>query len=318
MANHPGPELQTTWRNGLGKEFGNMAQQDIRTDTKGMNIIFVLTHEQIEAIPKSKTIKYARLVVDFRLQKEDPNRVRMTAGGNLTTYAGELTTRTADLSTAKILWNSVVSTPGAKYACFDISNMYLHTPLAPEEYEYMRIHLDIFPVHTMEQYTKGGFVYVEIRRAIYGLPQAGALANKLLKERLAPAGYFEVRHTPGLFKDIWRPIVFSLVVYDFGIKYVGKEHADHLAEALKKHYPTSEDWEGKLYCGISLKWDYKNRMLDMACRGTSKMGSKNIYMRRGATNLLPTRPTPRSMGRRRRSRRRRMIPPINEATRTRL
>ena len=45
-------------------------------------------------------------MVDFRPQKADPNRVRMTAGGNLIEYAGELTTRTADLTTAKIVWNS--------------------------------------------------------------------------------------------------------------------------------------------------------------------------------------------------------------------
>ena len=143
LANDPDPEIRTTWQNGLGKEFGNMAQGDNRTNTKGMDAIFVLTHDQIKAIPKHKTITYARLVVDFCPQKDDPNRVRMTAGGNLIQYAGELTTRTSDLSTAKNLWNSVVSTEGAKFAAFDISNMYLHTPLAPEDYEYMRIPLKI-------------------------------------------------------------------------------------------------------------------------------------------------------------------------------
>ena len=246
LANDPDPEISQTWKDGLGKEFGNMAQGDNKTGTKGHDAIHVLTHEQIAAIPKHKVITYARLVVDFRPQKKDPNRVRMTAGGNLIQYSGELTTRTADLTTAKIIWNSTISTPGARYACFDISNMYLHTPLAPEDYEYMRIPFKLFPAHTVEQYDlathqKDGMVYVEIRRCIYGLPQAGALANKLLKERLAPAGYFEVRNTPGLFKHISRPIAFSLVVDDFGVKYVGREHADHLVNAIKKHYPISED-----------------------------------------------------------------------------
>ena len=133
-----------------------------------MNTIFVLDHEQIKRIPKSKTITYARLVVDFRPQKKDPNRVRMTAGGNLIHYAGKLTTRTADLTTAKIVWNSVLSTEGAKFACFDISNMYLHTPLAPEDYKYMRIPLKLLPEHTIQQYglrekAKNGMVYVEMR-----------------------------------------------------------------------------------------------------------------------------------------------------------
>ena len=58
-------------------------------------------------IPKDRTVTYARVVVDYRPQKEDPNRVRITVGENLINYPGELTTRMANLVTAKVLWNSV-------------------------------------------------------------------------------------------------------------------------------------------------------------------------------------------------------------------
>jgi hypothetical protein len=44
-----------------------------------------------------------------------------------------------------------------------------------------------------------GYVYMEIRKGMNGLPQAGILANKLLKKRLAKHGYFEQPHTPGLW-----------------------------------------------------------------------------------------------------------------------
>jgi endonuclease I len=57
------------------------------------------------------------------------------------------------------------------------------------------------------------------------------------------------------------------VVDDFGVKYVGKRHADHLVAALKDNYQISEDWEGKLYCGITLEWDYKNRTVDLSMPG---------------------------------------------------
>ena len=57
---------------------------------------------------------------------------------------------------------------------------------------------------------------------MYGLPQAGILANKLLRKRLATFGYIEVPHTPGLWKYIWLPVQFTLVVDDFGVKYVGQ------------------------------------------------------------------------------------------------
>ena len=63
---------------------------------------------------------------------------------------------------------------------------------------------------------------MEIIKAIYGLPQAGVLVNKLLKKRLAPAGYYEMPHTPALWKHVSRPIAFTLVLDDFGVKYVGK------------------------------------------------------------------------------------------------
>ena len=67
--------------------------------------------------------------MDYRPQKSDQNRVRITAGGNLIKYPGELTTRTADITTAKVLWKSVLSREGAKYLCVDIKNFYLVTPM---------------------------------------------------------------------------------------------------------------------------------------------------------------------------------------------
>ena len=60
---------------------------------------------------------------------------------------------------------------------------------------------------------------------MYGLPQAGIIAQKLLEERLAKHGYRQSVTTPGLWKHDTRPICFSLVVDNFGVKYVGEEHA---------------------------------------------------------------------------------------------
>ena len=65
--------------------------------------------------------------------------------------------------------------------------------------------------------------------------------------------------TPGFWKHKWRPIASSLVVDDFGVKYVGKEYADHLIASLKQDYELDENWDGTKYCGISLDWDYENR-----------------------------------------------------------
>ena len=103
---------------------------------------------------------------------------------------------------------------------------------------------------------------------MYGLPQAGILANELLQKNLAKFGYYQCKHTPGIWKHKTRPIVFVLVVDYFGVKYVGKEHVMHLLKALKKFYKKiSIDWEGKLFCGIKLQWDYKNKHVDLSIPG---------------------------------------------------
>ena len=79
------------------------------------------------------------------------------------------------------------------------------------------------------------WIYFEIRRGCYGLPQYGILAKKQLRLILEKEGYYEERTTPGLWRQKWRPIRFSLVVDKLGIKYVGKKHADHLATILNKY-----------------------------------------------------------------------------------
>ena len=111
--------------------------------------------------------------------------------------------------------------------------------------------------YDLTKFSHKGWLYFEIRRGCYGLPQSGILANKQLIIRLEKEGYFEARTTPGLWRHKWRPLQFCLIVDDFGVEYVGKQHADHLATILKKYHNITEDWEGKKYAGINLKWNYE-------------------------------------------------------------
>jgi hypothetical protein len=102
---------------------------------------------------------------------------------------------------------------------------------------------------------------------MYGLKQAGLLANQMLQTRLVPFGYYPARHTPGLWFHKTRTIAFSLIVDDFALKYVGKQHTDHLINALLQSYEVATDWEAKVYSGMSLKWDYKNRTFNISMPG---------------------------------------------------
>jgi hypothetical protein len=87
--------------------------------------------------------------------------------------------------------------------CLYVKNFYLNTPM--DRYEYMRMHIDLLLDEIILQYNlralanADGWVYTEIQKGMYGLPQAGILANKLLEKRLAVHGYAPLPHTHGLW-----------------------------------------------------------------------------------------------------------------------
>jgi hypothetical protein len=134
------------------------------------------------------------------------------------------------MTTFKIPINSTLSTEDADMMMMDIKNYYLGTPLP--WFEYMKMLLSRFPEEIIQKYNLNalavdGWVYIEIRKVMYGLNQAGLLANQLLQTCLVPFGYYPFRHTPGLWLHKTRHISFTLVVDDFAVKYVGKQHAEH-------------------------------------------------------------------------------------------
>jgi hypothetical protein len=194
--------------------------------------------------PKDKKINYGK-ICDYKPHKQEKERVRLTVGGNRLDYSGNVTTSTADITTFKILINSTPSTEDSAMMMMDIKNYYLGTPLP--RFEYMKMLLSRFPEEIIQKYNLkapavDGWVYIEILKGMYGLKQAGLLANQLLQTRLAPFRYYPARHTPGLWLHKTRPISFTLVVDDFTVKYVGKQHAEHLRHALLRTYELTTDW----------------------------------------------------------------------------
>ena len=227
-------------------------------------------------VPRNKKVVYLKIVVDIRDHKAVKERVRITAtptavGGGKVNYAGETTTRTVEMSTVKMHLQSVLSTPGAQYMTLDISDFYLATPM--EEYEYGRLKVDYIPEATMKKYNlhnlvSNGYVYIQIRRGMYGLQQAERLANEHLKKQLKPFGFYECKHTPGLWRHTTRPIVFTLWVDDFGVQYNNKKDVDYLLDALTCcKYKYKPDWMGTQYCGMTIEWDYKARTCTISVPG---------------------------------------------------
>ena len=104
---------------------------------EGTNTFFFMSHDKIRDIPSEKTVTYARIVVDYRPQKADTNCAHLTVGGNLLNVPGDISTTIANLTTSKILWNSVLSTKYARFECINNKNMYLQIPMM--DCKYMRI-----------------------------------------------------------------------------------------------------------------------------------------------------------------------------------
>jgi hypothetical protein len=122
--------MAEVWQTAFGKDFGGMAQRDNENGQMGTNAMFVMTHNEIAHVYReNKFFTFASPLVDYPPQKDDPNHICITSMGNLITYDGKHSVRTADINTAKLHWNSVVSMPNAKYMCLNIKNFISMLPL---------------------------------------------------------------------------------------------------------------------------------------------------------------------------------------------
>jgi hypothetical protein len=234
------PPLQPLGTPGFGNECGRLFQ-GIR-DFPGTDTCFFI---RLTNIPKDRNSTYGKIVWNYKPHTKEKERVRLTVGGDRLNYSSDVATSTADITTFKILINSTLSTEDAAMMMMDIKKYYLDTLL--QRFEYMKMLLSRFPEEIIQKYNINalavdGWVYIQIRKGMYGLKQAGLLANQLLQTRLAPFGCYPAQHTPGLWLHRTQPIFFTLVVDDFAVKYVGKQHAEHLSNALLRAYELTTDW----------------------------------------------------------------------------
>jgi hypothetical protein len=77
------------------------------------------------------------------------------------------------------------------------------------------------------------------------------------------------------------------VVDNFGVKYVGEEHAMHLKKVLKLHYKLTCDWTGTRYIGITLDWDYKKRQVHLSMPNYVKKALKQFQHIAGTLQQSP-------------------------------
>ena len=222
-------------------------------------------------LPAGRTAAYYNPQVKMKIKEGKlVYRIRGTIGGDRVDYPGNVTAWTAEMSTIKMLVNAAVS-EDADFITADIKDFYLGTDLPRAEY--MTITTKHLPAATQAKYNlaplfnKRGAVLVRVDKGIYGLPQAGKLAQDKLIKHLATHGYHQCSNTPCLFKHESRPIMFTLVVDDFGIKVKGAEHAEHLLAALREIYTITVDYTGAKFVGITVKFDRAARTVTLSMPG---------------------------------------------------
>jgi hypothetical protein len=159
----------------LAQGVGNSRPADQRV--AGTNTIFFIKKCDV---PSGRAVTYCKQEATIRPTKAETHRVRNVAGGDRLDFPGRTSTHTASLTTIKVLLNSTISTPGARFSAFDIKNFYYGTPMP--RYEYMKMHLSKFPDEIIDEYqlrsiaTTDGWIYMEIRKGMPGLKQAGRIA----------------------------------------------------------------------------------------------------------------------------------------------
>jgi hypothetical protein len=116
-------KYKAIWTKSFTNELGRLAR-GVADQDKGTNTIFFICNNQV---PRGHTVTYGRIVCKLRPHKSKVHRTRLTVGGNLIDYPGNISTKTAGLTTAKLLFNSIVSTHKARLMGIDVKNFYLNT-----------------------------------------------------------------------------------------------------------------------------------------------------------------------------------------------
>ena len=257
LLNGPTKEI---WFKSISNEFGRLAQGNVYGVKATDTIDFIHKHE----VPLAQQVTYASFVCDYRPLKSEPYRVRLVVGGDRLAYFDDAGAPAATMLETKILINSVISgaKDGARFMSVDLKDFFLATPMA--QAEYMKISIKNFPQDIIDFYnlqdkiSKDGYIYIRIKKGMYGLKQAAVLAYNNLVSNLDKHDYYPIPHTVGMWKHRTRNITFCLCVDDFGVKYYDKKDADHLIKSLNESYITSIDWEGRIFCGLNLDWHYND------------------------------------------------------------
>ena len=229
---------------------------------------------------------------EVKPEKEKREQTRLTVGGDFLDFMGNLRAPTASVTTEKCVFNSVLSTQGARCLFSNIKHFYLNNVLPDPEF--MRIPLKIISQEIIDDYNltalvdNRGWIHMCIKKGMYGLKKSRIIDNQELVKQMDPYGYHPVQHIPVLWVHDNIHTSFSLVVDNFCARYSLTEDADHFLSALIAKYLITVDMEATVYIGIKLEWDYVHRTVTLSIPNYARKSLHRFqHILRGGQGLLP-------------------------------
>ena len=156
--------------------------------------------------------------------------------------------------------------------------------------EYVRIPARLLPPATIERHHLAPFVtngsaLFQVSKGMYGLPQAGLLAQQRLLKHLAAHGYLQTQ-TACIFVHTSNGTVFTLVVDDFGVKYTTR-----LIATLQLLYQIKTNWTGTSNTGFNTAFDTTRKTVTLSMPGYIA----NVLKRFKCTNACTVREVERTL-----------------------
>ena len=204
------------WSRSLSNEWGQLAQGNKYGVKATDKIDFISKND----VPQNAKVTYASFVCDHRPLKPEPYRVRIVVGGDKLTYAYDSRAPAASLLETKLILNSTISDcdKGARFFTADVKDFFLATPM--KDAEYMKVPFKYFPSDIIDKYnlrtlmTHDKYIYIKIKKGMYGLKQAAVLAYQQLVKNLGQHGYYPADMTNGIWRHVSRRTRFCLCVDD--------------------------------------------------------------------------------------------------------
>jgi len=252
---------QDVWTASYTRELGRCTN-GVNNDGTGRNSFRFIRHGDV---PPGVIPTYGKQHCTIRPNKPETHRTRLVVGGDKVSYDGPVTSPAAEQPLAKLIINSTLSTPNAKFGALDIKDMFLMTRFqSKKDYSYMRLAIKFIPQIIIDNYNlaplvHNGYVYCEITGGMYGLPHAARLAWIKLHNLLTTNNYHESVSVPGLWTSSISDLAFVLIVDDFGIRYTNPKDLRHLESCLNQQYQTTLDLTGSKFLGFDLHWNYHKR-----------------------------------------------------------